>query len=44
MKLGNILETIFTYTGIRWIVKKLYPDCKCDKRKDKLNNFKFKRK
>lgn len=45
MKLGTLLETIFRYTGIRWIVKKIWgEDCGCDQRRDKLDNFKFNRK
>jgi hypothetical protein len=43
MKLGDILEKIFIYTGVKWMVKKIYSDCGCDERKDKLNNLKFKR-
>ena len=40
MKLGNVLETIFKYTGIKWIVKKIWGEsCGCDERKDKLNNL-----
>lgn len=40
MKLGNVLETIFKYTGIKWIVKQLWGEaCGCDERKDKLNNL-----
>lgn len=43
MKLGDLLETIFRYTGIKWIVKKIHPDCNCEQRKESLNNLKFKR-
>lgn len=40
MRLGNILETIFKYTGIKWIVKKIWGEgCGCDERKEKLNNL-----
>ena len=40
MKLGNTLETIFKYTGIKWIVKKIWGEsCGCDERKEKLNNL-----
>jgi len=42
--LGDKLEWLFTVTGIKWLVKKINPNCKCDSRRDKLNNFKFKRK
>lgn len=42
MKLGTILEKIFKYTGISWIVKKIWgEDCGCDKRKEKLDNIKI---
>lgn len=41
MKLGTILETIFKYTGIKAIVKWIYPNCNCENRKNKLDNFKF---
>ena len=44
MKLGNIIETITTFTGIIWIVKKIWKeDCGCDERKENLNNIKIKR-
>ena len=44
MKLGNIIETITTYTGIKWIVKKIWKEvCGCDERKENLNNIKIKR-
>ena len=44
MKLGDLVETITTYTGIKWIVKEIWgDDCGCDERKDKLNNIKIKR-
>lgn len=43
MKLGNLIETITTYTGIKYIVKKvsklLGKDCGCDKRKEELNEI-----
>jgi len=42
MKLGTILEKIFKYTGVAWIVKKILgEDCGCDKRKEKLDNIKI---
>tara|TARA_R110000765_G_scaffold229829_1_gene333309 strand:+ start:42 stop:197 length:156 start_codon:yes stop_codon:yes gene_type:complete len=49
MKLGTLLETIFKYTGIKWLVKKIvidylgYENCGCEDRKNKLDNLKFKR-
>lgn len=36
-RIGDKLELIFKYTGIKWIVKKLYPNCNCDARRDFLN-------
>lgn len=48
MKLGNLLEKIFKYTGIKWFVEKIvidllgYETCGCDKRKEKLNHIKIK--
>jgi hypothetical protein len=43
MKLGNFIELITTYTGIKWVVKKINKltgkDCSCDKRKNKLNDI-----
>ena len=44
MRLGDKLETLFRVTGIQWLVKKIYPNCNCDKRRDKLNEFKINRK
>jgi len=44
MKLGNFIELITTYTGIKWLVEKVtkllgYQDCGCDKRRDDLNDI-----
>ena len=40
MKLGNLIELITTYTGIKWLVKKIWgDDCKCDERRDTLNDI-----
>jgi hypothetical protein len=44
MKLGDKLEWLFRVTGIKWLVKKINPNCNCDYRQEKLNNFKFNRK
>jgi len=46
MRLGDLLETIFKYTGIKWIVEKLtnflgYESCGCEDRKKALNNLKI---
>lgn len=42
MRLGNFIELITTYTGIKWVVKKYSKltgkDCGCDERKEKLND------
>ncbi len=39
MKLGNLIELITTYTGVKWLVKKIWgEDCGCDDRKNKLND------
>jgi hypothetical protein len=39
MKLGDFIELITTYTGIKWLVKKIWgDDCGCDDRKNKLND------
>tara|TARA_Y100001937_G_scaffold70668_2_gene96182 strand:- start:2723 stop:2890 length:168 start_codon:yes stop_codon:yes gene_type:complete len=45
MKLGDILERIFYYTGIKWLTKKIvidwlgYKSCGCEERQDKLNEI-----
>jgi len=43
MKLGDFIELITTYTGIKWLVKKWSKltgkDCGCDDRKNKLNDI-----
>jgi hypothetical protein len=44
LKLGDKLEWLFRKTGIKAIVKWINPNCNCDSRQEKLNNFKFKRK
>ncbi len=44
MKLGDKLEWLFRVTGIKLIVKKINPNCNCDKRQESLNNIKIKRK
>ena len=38
MRLGDLVEKITTYTGIKWLVKKItkmlgIEDCGCDRRK-----------
>ncbi len=42
MKLGNFMELITTYTGIKWVVKNvsklLGKDCGCEDRKNKYND------
>lgn len=44
LKLGDKLEWLFRVTGIKKIVKWIYPNCKCDDRQEMLNNITFKRK
>ena len=44
LMLGDKLEWLFRVTGIKWLVKKINPNCNCDERQDMLNEFKFKRK
>jgi hypothetical protein len=40
MKLGNLIEIITRYTGIKWIVKKLFgEDCGCKERQETLNDI-----
>ena len=41
MKLGNLIAIITKYTGIKWLIKKIYrdKDCGCDVRKNKLNDI-----
>jgi len=49
IKIGTILETIFKYTGVKWLVKKIvidilgYESCGCEERRDKLDNLTFRR-
>ena len=39
MKLGNLIERITYYTGIKWLWSKLYPECKCKQRQENLNDI-----
>ena len=39
---GDNLEWLFRKTGIKWLVKKINPNCNCDKRQEFLNEFEFK--
>ena len=39
MKLGDLVERITYYTGIKYIWKKISPNCDCDKRQEKLNDI-----
>jgi len=43
MKLGDLIERITYYTGIKWLVKKVSKaigkDCGCDKRQEQLNDI-----
>jgi len=49
MRLGDLLETIFKHTGIKWLVKNTasllgIEDCGCEDRKKALNKLKINRK
>jgi hypothetical protein len=39
MKLGNLIEIITRYSGIKWVWKKVSPNCKCDERQESLNDI-----
>lgn len=40
MKLGDLIELITRYTGIKWFVNKVFKNnCGCYKRKQKLNKI-----
>tara|TARA_R100000541_G_scaffold10644_2_gene18615 strand:+ start:1069 stop:1203 length:135 start_codon:yes stop_codon:yes gene_type:complete len=41
MRLGDLIELITKYTGIKWLVKKIFKgkDCGCEKRKEDLNDI-----
>lgn len=49
MKIGTLLEKIFKYTGVKWLVKKIvvdllgYESCGCEKRRDALDSITFNR-
>ena len=49
LRIGDKLEFVFKWTGIKWLVNKVvvdwlgYESCGCEDRRDALNNFKFKR-
>ena len=42
LMLGDKLEWLFRKTGIKWIVKKINPNCNCDARQQQLNEFEIK--
>lgn len=49
MRLGDLLEMIFKYTGVKWLVEFIstqfgIEDCGCEQRKDALNRIKINRK
>ena len=44
MKLGNIVAFITKWTGIAYVVHKVYPDCGCERRRIKWNNLFTKKK
>ena len=40
MKLGDLIERITYYTGIQYLVKKIFGnDCGCDRRQEQLNDI-----
>jgi len=40
MRLGDLIERITYYTGIKWLVKKIFgKNCGCDKRQEQLNDI-----
>ena len=39
---GDRLEWLFKKTGIKWLVKKINPNCNCDARQQQLNDFEIK--
>ena len=40
MKLGDLIERITYYTGIKWLVKKVFGNnCGCDERQNNLNDI-----
>ena len=39
--LGDSIEKLTKYTGIKPLVKKIIPNCGCDGRKEKLNDQKL---
>ena len=45
MRLGDFIELITTYTGIKWLVKKYSKitgkDCGCNDRKNKMNDVRL---
>ena len=49
LRIGDRLEFIFKWTGIKWLVNKIvldrlgYESCGCEERRDALNNFKINR-
>lgn len=43
MKLGDLVYYFTKYTGIRYIWKKIYPNCGCDQRREEWNKITFNR-
>jgi len=39
MRLGDLVYYITKYTGIRYVYKKIYPDCGCDDRRNNWNDI-----
>ena len=39
MRLGNLIERITYYTGIKYIWHKIFPNCKCEERQEQFNDI-----
>lgn len=37
--LGNVIDTMTTYTGIKWLIKLIFKNCGCEKRRLFLNRW-----
>lgn len=38
-RLGNVVDKFTTITGIKWVIKKIFKECGCEKRKKYLNKW-----
>ena len=39
MRLGDLVYYITYYTGIRWLWKKINPNCECSRRREEWNDI-----